>query len=137
MNDFKINYDKLQRLPMIKFHYLLYLIILLFIILIYIACQINIERKITCYGMVENELIKIEINEKLSDKIKSGQKLIFSNRKMNYKVVNFGNYQIIDNNIIEEIKLEVDKYVYENEVSEVTIIYDRQKIIEYILELFK
>ena len=56
---------------------------------------------------------------------------------MNYKIDSFGTYRIVDDNIFEEVNLIVDRYVYENEVGKVTILYDKQKIIKYILDLFK
>ncbi len=137
MPDFYINYDKLRRLHIIKFSVLIYILIFLLIVLIYFACHLSIERKIITYGIIENELLKIEINENLSDKIKNNNKLVFNNKEMNYKVTSFGPSKIVDNNIFVEINLVVDRYVYPNEVGKVTIYYDKQKIIDYILELFR
>ena len=81
MHDFYLNYERLKRLPIIKFSRIVYLLIILLIILIYIACHVDIERKIITYGIIENEILKIEINEKLSGKIKSSNKLILIIKK--------------------------------------------------------
>ena len=137
MHDFNINYDKLKRLNIIKFHRLIYLLIIIIGVLIFLACHISIDRKIKTLGIMENDVLKIVINENLSDKIKNNSRLIFNNKTMNYQIVGFGEYEINDKNIYEHIDLIVDRYVYQNEVGEVTIIYAREKIINYILDLFK
>ncbi len=137
MNDYYLNYDKLKRLTIKKFSKIVYMMIFLLILLIILACHFSIERKIVTYGIIENDLLVIEINEKLSDKIKNNNKLFFNNKEMNYKVMGFGKYQILNNEIVEDIELRVDHYVYQNEVGKVTIPYEKQKIIKYIYELFK
>ena len=137
MNDYKLNYDKLKRLPILKLRIVIIIIILTILILIFFACHLSIERKVICLGVVKDNLLNIEITENLSDKVKNSNKLIFNKKKMNYRIANYGEFQINNGSFIECIALTVDHYVYDNEIGKVEIIYGKEKIIKYILELFK
>lgn len=137
MNYYNTNYDQLKRLPQYSFHIIIIWIIMMFIIFIVIACNITIDKKIECYGFINDNLLIIEIKEELSDIIKNNNELIFNNEKTKYNIISFGNYSYVENKIFEEIKLVIDAHVYDNEVGLVTINYDKQKLINYIFELFK
>ena len=120
MKYYQINYDKLKKLKQINYFIVIFIIILLISFLIILSGLISINKKITCYGIMNNGLLTIEIENSLSDKIKANNTLKFNDQKMSYQVISYGDYRIVD-----------------NEVGEVNIYYGKQKIIAYILDLFK
>lgn len=136
MEFFKINYSKLENLPQLKFYKLIIFILSLFVILIILACNIEIYEKSKCYGIYSNNILTININNKLSDKLKSSKYIIFNNKKMNFKINSYGNYEIIDNEIYQEIELVVDNNFYDNEVGLVEFYYDKKSVFKFVLDLF-
>ena len=137
MKYYQINYDKLKKLKQINYFIVIFIIILLISFLIILSGLISINKKITCYGIMNNGLLTIEIENSLSDKIKANNTLKFNDQKMSYQVISYGDYRIVDNVIIQSVNLAVDEDVFDNEVGEVNIYYGKQKIIAYILDLFK
>lgn len=137
MNDFKINYNKLENLKQINYCYFVYFIIFLIIILIIIACKIDAYHTETFYGIYDDDVLKIKTNIELSDKIKRSSKIIFNGKEVSYEIVSFSNYEVIDNKIYQEIDLKTDGYFYQNEVGNATIKFDKEKIIKHIMKLFK
>lgn len=137
MDYYKINYEKLQRLYQIKFIIIVVFIIFLFIILALYSLTFKIDKVISCYGVVEDNKLKIKIESELSDTLKNGNKLSFNGTFTTYWISEFSSYDIVDNVVFEEVYLTVDKKFYDNEVGIVELHYGKQKLLTYILELFE
>lgn len=137
MEYYRINYDRLKKLNQINFFLIVMIIVILTSYLIFISCFIDISKSVKIYGIINDGILEIEIESELSDLVKNNNILEFNNEIMNYKIKSFNEYEIIDNKIWQSISLTIDKKVYDNEVGEVVIHYDKQKIITYILDLFK
>ncbi len=137
MNYYQINYDKLQKLYQINFFIIIVGIIFLIFYLVFLAFFTSINQKITCYGFINDGILTIEIENSLSDKIKKGKTLEFNKTKISYQIKDFGEYKIVDNKVWQTVELTIDGKAFNNEVGEVTIYYGKQKVIKYILELFK
>ena len=137
MNYFKINYDKLKHLK-IKKLFVLVLIFILFIIsfLIFGSLQ-EVTKKIVSYGIYDGEVLKLKVNNMLSDILKNNNTIYFKGQKTKYKISYFGNYEVIDNLVYQEVYLTIAGDFYPNEVGEVVLYYDKEKLNKYILELFK
>lgn len=136
MDYFKINYDKLQNMPQINYYRIVIIISLLFISLIIVSSFVKIYQKDICYGIYNNNILKLKINSELSDNIKKSEYITFNNEKTKFKIQNYGDYEIIDNFIFQEIYLIIDDKFYHNEVGKVELYYDRQSILKIILDLF-
>ena len=137
MELFKINYNKLSNLRQLKFNLIVIIVILLFVMLIFLALNIEVYKKFECMGIYSNNTLKITINSELSDNLKNAEYIIFQNKKLIFQIVNFGNYEVIDNTIFQEIDLSVDEKFYDNEIGLVEFYYQKQKLLFYIFELFK
>jgi len=137
MKCFKVNYNKLQNMHQIKYFVVIISILLLLIVLIILSCFINAYQSVSFYGIYNDNILKIKINNKLSDTLKNNQYIEFNEHKTKYKMIDFGEYEIIDNEIYQEVDLFVDNYFIDNEVGIVKLRYNKQKIINYIFELFK
>lgn len=137
MDYYKINYEKLQRLYQIKFIIIVIFIIFLFIILALYSLTFKIDKVISCYGIAEDNKLKIKIESELSDTLKNGNKLSFNGTFTTYWISEFSSYDIVDNIVFEEVYLTVDKKFYDNEVGIVELHYGKQKLLTYILELFE
>ena len=137
MDYYKINYKKLARLDQIKYSIIIWLVIIIIIIL-FIISTINYAYNIeSFYGIYNDNILSFKITTKLSDIFKEHNMVSFNNQNVNYKVVGFSDYEIIDNEVYETIKLEVDGEFYQNEVGEVKVYFDKKAIIFHILDLFK
>lgn len=137
MNYFKINYNRLENLPQIKFYKLIFLLIIILVILIFISSFMYTYKTINLYGYYTDEILHIKINNILSDKIKNGKYLTFNNKKTAYEVISYGEYEIIENEIYQDVSLELEKNFINNEIGTVKIKYDKKRIINYIFDLFK
>lgn len=138
MEYFRINYAKLQNLKQIKFSIVLIIIPLFILFLIIIANQNKVSKKIETYGIYQDGVLQLQINNELSDIIKSNNTLIFNNKKTHYIISSFENYELIDEVIYQNILLTIDENNFvNNEVGKIELYYDKQKIINYIFELFK
>ena len=137
MNYLKINYQKLLNLKIHKYIFWDFLFILIIILsLIYVFTH-SISKRLTCYGVYDGLVLKIIANESLSDAISKNKTLYFNNTKVNYEIDEYGEYQVIDDVIYQQIDLAIDKELYDNEVGEVKLYYEKKKLITFILELFK
>jgi len=137
MELFKINYNKLSNLRQLKFNVIVIIVILLFVMLIFLSLNIEVYKKFECMGIYSNNTLKITINSELSDNLKNAEYIIFQNKKLIFQIVNFGNYEVIDNTTFQEIDLSVDEKFYDNEIGLVEFYYQKQKLLFYIFELFK
>jgi len=137
MEYFRINYNKLQNLSQKKYYIVIIIVFLSLLLLISISCVIDTYEKFSVYGVYNNNILKIKINNKLSDTLKNNQYIKFNEQKTTYKILSFGEYEIIDNEIYQEVNLAIDDNFINNEVGLVELYYDKKKIIKYILELFK
>ena len=137
MDYFKVNYDKLRNLKETKYYLLIIIIIILFLICLVASCFIRVSKMVTCYGVINDGVLKIVIDNRLSDTLKNNNTLKFNNTYLNYEILKYGNYEVVNGNFIIEVALKVDGVHYENEIGNVTIYYDGQRLCKYILELFK
>ena len=137
MDYYKINYKKLANMHQIKYSIFITIFISLAIFLIILSCINYTYNTELFYGIYNDNILSFKINAKLSDKIKEQDVLLFNNKKVNYKILEFSDHEIIDNDIYEIVKLELDGEFYQNEVGEVKIYFDRKRIIFYIFDLFK
>lgn len=140
MKYFRINYDRLKNLEQINFYKIIIIIVINLIILLIVACNLSVYHKISFYGIYNDNILIIKINNKLSDIIKNNQYIKFNNKKTKYEIDTlngFGEYEIIDNEIYQIINLKVDTKFNNNEVGLVELYYNKQKIIKYIFESFK
>ena len=136
MNYYKVNYEKLKSIN--EINYFLFTIVILFVILyfIFLSFFIKVKSKIECFGIISDNILKINLNSKLSDKIKNS-KIKFKDTYITYEIENYGEYEIIENEVYQIINLKVDANFYDNEVGLVTIYYNEISLWEYILSLFK
>lgn len=137
MNLFNLNYNKLQNLKQIEFNIFIYLIIIVLGILIILAFNIEVYKINEYYGIYENDKLNVKINNKLSENIKNIEYIVFKSEKSNIKKVSFLNYEIVDNNILENVEIELDNEFSNNEIGLVKFYYGKQKLIKYIFELFR
>ncbi len=137
MDYFKVNYDKLKNMEVKDFYILIYVFIFICLYLLFLSCFLKVKVRASCYGIIEDGLLKVGVSPLFSEKIKNGHQLKFKDTVTNYEIVKFGEYEIVDNNIIEEVYLKVDANYYDNEIGEVEIYYDEVKLCKYILDLFK
>ena len=136
MDYFKINYDKLRNLKEIKYYILVIIVIIIFVIFLIISFFIKVSKEVKYYGIINNGVLKINIESKLSDALKNNDTLEFNNEIIKYELIGFGEYQIVNDYIIQEANLKVEN-CYDNEVGEVTIHYKKIRLCKYILDLFK
>ena len=137
MRTYITNYERLKNLKQRKYYLIIILVSITTTSFLISSLFIPISKKITTYGIYEDEVLKININNELSDKIRKNNTLIFNGTKVSYQSVYVNNYEVIDNKIYLNLWLTVDKKFYDNEVGEVTLCYDKEKLIKYIFELFK
>ena len=137
MDYFKLNYYKLANIKLFGFYKVIIMILLLLIILIILACNITTYHKVNLYGFYKDNIIHFKINNKLSDAVSKNEYITFNKERIKYKDLSYGDYEIIGNDIYQDVYLTIDKNLYENEVGLITIYYHKEKIIEYIFELFK
>lgn len=137
MEYFKINYYKLQNLSQLNFYKIIIFIILNILILLIVGCFISIYNKASFSAIYNNNILTIKINNKLSDTLKNNKYIVFNDVKTGYEILEYGEYEIIGNEIYQKVNLSVDKEFINNEVGIVELYYNKQRIIKYIFELFK
>lgn len=137
MEYFNINYDRLRNMHQVNFYIIVIIIILIFLFLLFIANFINVSKKLSFYGVYDQEILRIKINCELSDIIKNNNELVFNGDETTYKINSYGNYDLLDSLIYQEIDLTLDKNFSNNEVGVIELYYDKQKLIKYIFKLFK
>lgn len=137
MEYFRINYHKLQNLSQVSFYKIIFVFISGLALLLILSCFISAYHKISFLGIYNDNILRIKINNKLSDKLKNNQYIKFKSKRTSYKIVEFGEYEILGEEIYQELALTIDETFIDNEVGIVEIYYDKEKIIKHILELFK
>jgi len=137
MEYFKINYYRLKNINQIKFFQIVFVLIIIFIILIILSFNKNIQSKVSFSGIYNDNILKIKINNKLSDILNDNEYIVFNNVKTTYGILDYGEYEIIDNEIYQIVNLTVDEKYKDNEVGIVELYYNKQKIFDFILDLFK
>ena len=133
---YKMNYDKLKNLKESKLYLILIIFLIIVLSLLILASIYQIPKVITSFGIYEDGVLKIEINTKLSDKIKNNNTLEFNGTKTQYQIKDYGEYRLVDNEIYQELDLIIDRNFYSHETGIVEF-YDEEKIINYIWTLFK
>lgn len=134
---YKVNYSKLRMLKQIKYYYWSVVITILILILFILSIFLKVSHTLKTVGYIKNDLLYIKLNYKLSDKIKQNNKLSFNNIETEYKIDSFNNVEIINDEIIQEVIIKTDKYFQNNEVGEVILRYDKERLINYLLKLIK
>lgn len=137
MDYYQINYKKLENIHQIRYSFFIgvfILIITIIVILSFINYAYDIEE---FYGIYNDNILTFKINTKLSDKLKKENILSFNNKEVNYKILEFKDYEIINNEIYEIVELEIDGDFYQNEVGIIKIYFDKKRIMFHILDLFK
>lgn len=137
MNYFKINYNKLENIPERKYFKLIIVFTLLICIILFTISKQKMNEKFETYGIYTDNSLTININNKLSDKLKVSEYLVFNNTKTKFEIVDYGSYELINNEIYQEVTITMDKYFYQNEVGIVTFYYDKKTILQYIIGLFR
>ena len=137
MDYYKINYKKLENLHQIRYSLFISIIIIFMGLFIIISCLKYAYKVETFYGIYNDSILSFKITTKLSDTFKKQNILSFNGNNVEYKIEGFGDYEIVNNEIYETIKLKIDGDFYQNEVGEVKVYFDRKKIIFHILDLFK
>ena len=137
MKYFRINYFKLQNLNQLKYYVVIFVVIFLIIILLLISSLTTVSIKEEFYGLYVDNVLKLKINVKLSDKFKKCKYIVFNDKKTNCKMIEFNDFEIINNEIYQEIDLTIDKKFNNNEVGVVELYYDKKTILKYIFDLFK
>lgn len=137
MDYYQINYKKLENIHQIRYSFFIgvfILIITIIVILSFINYAYDIEE---FYGIYNDNILTFKINTELSDKLKKENILSFNNKEVNYKILEFKDYEIINNEIYEIVELKIDGDFYQNEVGIIKIYFDKKRIIFHILDLFK
>lgn len=137
MEYFNCNYSKLKNMPEIKLYKLAIIVILIGIILVIFALKFKTYKHCECYGIFEDDVLIINIERKLSEYLEKSEYIVFNNQKLNFKIKEYGNYEIINNEIYQEIKIIVDKDFYHNEVGVVEFYYDKNSVLKFIIDLFR
>ncbi len=135
--NYYLNYDKLLHPKIGKYHYLIIIILLGVIVFVILSFKVKVSTKLETYGLYKDGILQIEINSKLSDKIKQSKMLVFNKKKVNYTIESFNEYEFINNELYQNIYLVVDNKFYDNEMGIVEFHYDNKKLISYIFDLFK
>ena len=135
--DYKINYKKLENLKQTNYIIFIAIFVLILILLLIIGYFKSMNEIETFYGIYSDDVLTFKINSKLSDKLKSQNKFSFNNKNVNYKIINFSDYEILNNEIYVTVNMELDGDFYQNEVGEIKLVFDKKKIIFYIFDLFK
>lgn len=136
MDYFKINYNKLKNIKEIKFYKGIFILIIIVILLLIISIKLDVYEKLECYGIYQNNLITLEVNTKFSDNIKNSEYIIFNDKKTDFQIKEYGEYEIINNEVYQKIILIVDEKFYDNEVGVIKLYYDKKSVLKYILKLF-
>ncbi len=137
MDYLKINYQKLLHLKIPRNIFIDLLFVLLIILFLIYTNTHFITKKMTCYGIYDGLVLKVVANEALSDALSDNKILYFNNQKLNYEIDEYGEYEIENEVIYQQIDLNIDKELYDNEIGVVTLYCDKEKIITFILKLFK
>lgn len=137
MQYFKINYNKLENLPQINYYKFISIVISIIIILIVIASQKSAYHTFSTYGIYKDNVLHIKINSKLSDAVKNNEYISFKDINTECIKILYDEYEIVDNEIYQDISITLDKKFIDNEIGLVKFYYHKQNLLVYIFELFK
>lgn len=137
MDYFKINYSKLKSLPIIGINKLIIVLVIIIIFVIFCASKITIYEKEKVYGIYLDNILTIKVNNMYSKHLDKSEYIIFNNKMVNFKLKEYGEYEIINNEIYQEIKIIVDEEFYQNEVGIVEFYFDKKSLLKYIINLLK
>lgn len=137
MDYFKINYSKLRNLPEKKFDKLIILFVIIIIFVVFCANKIMIYEKEQVYGIYLDNILTIKLNNKYFKYLDKSEYIKFNDSKVNFKIKEYGEYEIINNEIYQEVKIIVDKDFYQNEVGIVEFYYDKKSVLKYIINLLE
>lgn len=137
MDYFKVNYHRLANLNQIKYFYFVIFVLILIFVIIFFSFKIRVSKVLNSYGIYHDGVLTIKIQNKLSDIIINNNMLSFDNKDTKYLIQDFGDYEIINDDIYQEINLIVDEKFYENEIGVVKVRYEERRIIKHILKLLK
>lgn len=137
MEYFKVNYDLLSKLKQINFNWFIIMILILVSVLLYVGSTIKYDRCIDTVGYVSDEYLILKIDIELSDKLINGKYLKLNDHKYQYSIVSYGEYEIINNQIYQDVYITISDTLINNYVGNVSIYYESKNILKYIYELFK
>lgn len=137
MDYFKINYSKLRNLQEKKFDKLIILFVIIIIFVVFCASKVMIYEKEQVYGIYLDNILTIKVNNKYSKYLDKSEYIKFNDSKVNFKIKEYGEYEIINNEIYQEVKIIVDKDFYQNEVGIVEFYYDKKSVLKYIINLLE
>ena len=86
-------------------------------------------------GIVNNNLILINLPIKYSDTIVKGKFVKIDNKKYSYQIKNISTIKIDKSNLIEyqTIEIKVSKKIYQNEIINLIIYFQKEKLINKII----
>ena len=114
-----------------KYGYMLIMIALFFII---VCCYLSNELVFDiyqCKGVYENGFIYLDIPIDYLDTIKTGEYLKINKKEYSYQIEEIGPLAIESNSLInyQTIKIKIEEEFLENEIINITIYYNEEKII--------
>lgn len=136
MKYYKLNYDYLSNLRILKMWIVVLFIIVFFTIIIVMANRITILKTYKNYGFVKDNYLNLKIDQKSTDKIKNSEYFVFNNKRYDVTEIVFDDYEIINDDIYINTKILIDNAL-ENEFGKIKFVYKKEKIIDFIFELFK
>ena len=109
--------------------------IFLFICFI-LACALFTYDRYTTYGVVKNNIIAINSSANNSDAVIKGDYLLINNKKYIYKILTISDLQEEDyvNYQIFNIDIQANNFL-ENQVLTITFYYNKQRIIQKIINI--
>ncbi len=137
MEYFKVNYGVLQNLRQIKFYKIVLIILIILVLLLKVAHNSIVWQHIECESIYINDNLSLTINVQLSDKLKKAKYITFNDAKANIDKINYGDYEMISNEVYQNINLIIDRKFSNNEVGVLKIYYEEKSILKIVLDLFK
>ncbi len=127
---FNLNYQDLINLKSRKI-FIIFIFLFLIIILIILSFRFKVYSTHKYYGIVNSELIILNLPMLNSDTIKNGEFVKVEDENYNYEIISYGT--II--NDYQEVYIKVDNNDFkENEILTIDLYYDKERIIEKIIE---
>lgn len=137
MDYYKVNYNKLWNLPQIRFSILLLIIIIFSTYLFILSLFINVYDTFNGYGIYKDKTVILQVNSKLSDILANNIEIKFNNRKITCNKIEYKDYEFVNNEILQIVYLYIDESFIDNEIGTIKINYNEQRLIKYVLKLFK
>jgi len=132
------NYQSLLKIKYQHAYYFLLMIISIFLIS-YFICQKEVYDKLNALGVYKNGYLVINVALNNSDTIMNENTFYLNKKKYYYEIFSLSeilyDYQTFQN--YQEISLKIDGKFKENEIVNLTIYYDQEKLGEKIWKLVK